>query len=212
MVINIEIIYIVYNNFNHEAAIIDPACEISIIDNVIDKYKIRLSKILITHTHIDHVRTVNEILHKYNAEVYISNTEFEYYKYRCDNMICLNDDEKIAFGDCYIKCIETPGHTYGSSCYLIGDMLFTGDTIFIEGCGECNGDGASPYKMYFSIRKLKSTILGSTKIYPGHTYFTQPGKTMSYIRENNLYFIIDNIDEFVDFRMREGQKGLYEFI
>lgn len=205
-------IYIVYDEITKDAFIVDPSCDITIINSTIRQYGLNLKYVLITHAHIDHVRTVNDIIYDYDTVVYISKKECTFYKFFCKNLICINENSKISFGNNEILCIETPGHTYGSVCYQLDNMLFTGDTVFIEGCGECIGQGASAQKMYFSIEKLKSIISDATHIYPGHTYYTQPGETMEFVKDNNMYFMFDNINDFISFRTRTNQKGLYEFI
>ncbi|WP_268964163.1 MBL fold metallo-hydrolase, partial [Paenibacillus sinensis] len=78
-------------------------------------------------------------------------------------------------GDTQITCILTPGHTYGSACYLTSDHLFTGDTVFIEGCGLCDTVGGDPEQMFHSIQRIKSAINPMVQIFPGHSYGKNPG-------------------------------------
>ncbi|WP_207642628.1 MBL fold metallo-hydrolase [Ruminiclostridium josui] len=114
-------------------------------------------------------------------------------------------------GETSIKNIHTPGHTFGSTCYLVDGNLFTGDFIFIEGCGICTSNGASAREMYTSIQKIKSNISLETRIFPGHSYGKPPGYPLKYLFENNIYFQIDDVDKFIAFRQRKGQKGIFNF-
>lgn len=86
--------------------------------------------------------------------------------------------------------ILTPGHTAGGICFLLKDSLFTGDTIFMEGCGICNLDGGSPEKMFESIQKLKGFVSNDIKVFAGHSYGRQQGIKWKELLSENLYLAI----------------------
>ncbi len=203
-------VYIIVNKLSSSAAIIDPACDLCEITDAISRWNISLDKVLLTHSHEDHIRRVNDLVALYNCDVYISKMEADYYFYDCNNLQLFEDEDVLNVGDTRISCLLTPGHTAGSTCFLVESELFTGDTVFIEGCGICTGLGGSVKSMYQSVQKLKKRIDEHIKIYPAHTYGALPGCSMEYIKHNNIYFGFDE-KQFVEFRMRKNQKNLFQF-
>ncbi|MFC1667954.1 MBL fold metallo-hydrolase [Chlamydiota bacterium] len=203
--------YLVINTESRETVIIDPSWQTEKIDKKIHELNLYPKAILITHSHFDHAGSVDYLTKKYGLNVYMSKDEIDYYGFHCSNLVALKDDEIIPFGTSGIKPILTPGHTKGGMCYLIDGNYFTGDTIFTEGCGICWGDGADPREMYSSIQKIKKNISSETKIFPGHSYGEEPGKPFSYLLKNNIYININSEEEFISFRMRKNQSGLFNF-
>lgn len=202
-------VYLICDIKTRYTAIVDPGCNMQQIYDVCNKNKLIITDILITHNHEDHVRLVDDIISKFNVNVHISASEAKNFGYYCDKMIIHNDEDVIWLGDTKIHCLLTPGHTLGSTCYLIKESLFSGDTIFIEGCGMCDLQGAK--QMYKSLNAIKNRIEDNVRVYPGHTFDALPGKTFSYLKENNIYFNIDNEDDFISFRTRKNQHNLYMF-
>lgn len=204
-------VYIISDIATKKALIIDPACKIDQINEIINKYNLDLKMILLTHCHQDHIRQVDRLVSMYGVTVYVSRQEKEYYSFFCENMATFEDEQIIYLGETSIKCIVTPGHTAGSACFLLSKSIFTGDTIFIEGCGLCTSDGGSAEQMYNSIQRIKIYVNDNINVYPGHTYYAEPGKTISYVKNNNIYFVIENKESFISFRMRKQQFNLFDF-
>ena len=203
--------YFVFDRDSKDGVIIDPAGDLEQIESHISDHHVNLSKVLLTHYHFDHVYLTNTLARRYNIQVLMNKIEIDYYGFNCRNLFAIDDSETIFIGQCKVNVIHTPGHTKGSTCYLIGNNLFTGDTLFIEGCGLCFGEGANPNEMFDSLQQLKSRIDSHTFIYPGHSYGQGPGKRFDYLLKNNIYLQIDNRDHFVSFRMREKQYNLFAF-
>ncbi len=204
--------YIVIDTLSKQAAVIDPAWEMAKIVSVVEGYEVRLSKILVTHSHHDHVNLVEPLVELYNSAVFMSRQEIDYYRYSCKNLNALRDGEKVDLGETKIGSVLTPGHSAGSTCFSLPDAIFTGDTIFTEGCGVCFLPGGSPYKMFDSIQKVKKLISTDTLVFPGHSYKFEPGKNTEFLMEYNIYFQIEDRELFADFRMRQGNAGKRMFI
>lgn len=83
-----------------------------------------------------------------------------------------------------IKSLSTPGHTNGCTSFVIGDMLFSGDVLFIRKTGRTDFQQGSPEKIYHSIKDKMYTLPDDTKVYPGHDY---AGHMMSTIGEEKRY-------------------------
>lgn len=203
--------YLIVNKKCKSAVIIDPAWEYQTVKQLIAETGAELKAVLLTHSHFDHVNLAGKLVDEFKAHVYISGLEAEYYNFRCKNLHFLIDMEYIRLGDINITCILTPGHTLGSICYYMDDCLFTGDTVFIEGCGICSLNGSNPVDMYKSIQRIKRMVNNKTRIFPGHSFGESPGKTIDYVSEKNIYFQIDEIKHFVEFRMRQNQRDLLKF-
>lgn len=195
--------YIILDKATNTAAIIDPAWELTKIINMLDNLRTYLEIIMLTHSHYDHVNLVKPLIKKYNTAVYMSKKEIDYYRFKCRNLHELNDMDNISIGETEISCLLTPGHTAGGMCYLLTDSLFTGDTIFIEGCGICTFRGGSAEQMFESIQRIKSVVPLYVRVYPGHSYGKSPGHALDYLMTENIYFQIER-QYFLNFRMRKG--------
>ena len=168
-----------------EAVIIDPSAPaISIIKSLVQE-QLSLKAILLTHGHIDHMLglaglraacpDVPVMIHADDAEMLTDgekNASHLFFKTpkefsAPDKMLISGDTVKI--GKKTISLIHTPGHTYGSVCFQIGGLLFTGDTLMANGYGRCDLYGGSPEKMHYTLIKLATlNEKGSYVIYPGH--------------------------------------------
>ncbi len=204
-------IYVVVDRVTREAAIIDPAWDIKGIVNLLGDIGAKLTTILLTHSHFDHVNLVKSLLKEFNPRVYMSAEEISFYGFNCPNLNSFHHLDTINLGYTDITFISTPGHTAGGACYLLSGSIFTGDTIFIEGCGICSSKGGSPEKIFESIQYIKTILNPKVQVYPAHSYGKKPGYPLSYLMENNIYFLIDKKDIFISFRMRKNQKNLFEF-
>ena len=96
----------------------------------------------------------------------------------------LRDGDVIELGNEKITVIHTPGHTKGSSCFLAGDTLITGDTVFADGYGRCDLYGGDIMKMRGSLKRLRDLDPNLT-IYPGHGAENRLGAAL----DNTAYLI-----------------------
>lgn len=203
--------YLIVDKRTRKAAIIDPAWNLDEIMNIIQKKSAKLSSILLTHSHHDHVQLVEPLVEIFNPKVYMSQLEIYDYGYHCNHLNELYDNDFIMLGDTAISCLLTPGHTAGSMCYMLSHHVFTGDTVFMEGCGYCGGIGGSADQMFDSFQKVIAKVPSHCLVYPGHSYGWPLGKPLAQVRKDNLYFQLDKREYFVKFRMRRQQRGLFDF-
>lgn len=185
-----------------EAFIVDPAWELRKIQQCIEEEQVTLTMVLLTHAHFDHVNLAGTIARKYGVPVYIGEIEKEYYRYHCRGIRGVRDGERIEMGNTFIQCMSTPGHTKGGISYLCNGHFFTGDTLFIEGCGICNTKGGSAEEMFETFQRLRNEISSDTYVYPGHQYKYEPGQQMEFITGYNVYFRFTNKEDFAAFRNR----------
>ncbi len=134
----------------------------------IGRRQMKLTHILITHRHADHTGGVRELKTSTNCVVYAGAE-----KWLAGVDTALSDGETFEIGPLTVRCIATPGHTVNSVCYFLSGgtlsapVLFTGDTLFVCGCGRLfEADGKT---MLASLRKL-AELPDETLVYPGHDY------------------------------------------
>ena len=94
----------------------------------------------------------------------------------------IEEGRKLSLDDLTIKVIETPGHSLGGVCYLCGEVIFAGDTLFRETVGRCDLYGGNFDTLRQSLAKL-AALEGDYTVYPGHGDST----TLAYERQNNPY-------------------------
>ena len=92
----------------------------------------------------------------------------------------VSDGDEFFIGDTKIKAISTPGHTQGGMSYLIGDKLFSGDTLFQASVGRCDLPGGDLKQIANSIKNKLFTLPDETEVYPGHGAKTTIGFEKKY--------------------------------
>lgn len=142
-----------------------------------------------THVHADHLTGAAYLAEKTGAKTAIGEhvvkvqTMFKALFNLGDDFKCdgsqfdklFTDNEVIKLGDLSCQVFHTPGHTPACVCYLIGNTLFTGDTLFMpdSGTARCDFPGGSAEDLFKSIRRLYDSVPESTRCFVGHDY--QPG-------------------------------------
>jgi glyoxylase-like metal-dependent hydrolase (beta-lactamase superfamily II) len=113
-----------------------------------------------------------------------------------DLSLCESGDE-IAVGAQRIRLLHTPGHTPGSQCFLVGDSLISGDTLFIGGCGRVDLPGSDPAQMYDSLVNKLRALPDDTVLYPGHDYAERPTSTIGQEKQRNPYMRFKRLEDFL---------------
>ena len=177
--------------------IVDLGGDADYLLNFLKDHKLRLTKILITHGHFDHIGGVEEVRKKTGAEVYIhaedakmlNSKEYSlaagmsFIKYTpVTDWTAVLGDSCINDGDLSFKVIHTPGHSEGSVCYVCEDVIFSGDTLFRCSVGRTDFPGSNPLDMQNSLRKL-DLLEGDYKVLPGHNSPT----TLNFERKMNPF-------------------------
>ncbi len=172
--------FIVKDDETHKAIIIDPAFNPSRIIKESSGYEIEY--IIITHAHIDHLMALDELKKVTNARIVISNQEnaslndahlnlsdlMEIPSVTSKADITVNDGDTLPFANTEIKFILTPGHTAGSMCVFVDDVIFSGDTLFNRTIGRCDLPGGCYDELIKSIKEKLFVYPENTTVYPGH--------------------------------------------
>tara|TARA_B100000427_G_scaffold309523_1_gene298612 strand:- start:309 stop:1007 length:699 start_codon:yes stop_codon:yes gene_type:complete len=196
-----NIIYIITDNKSKESAIIDPAWDMSEVYKYIDQNNLVLKKILLTHSHHDHINAIDEILTSYDLEIHINKKEKVFWKKEYDSFVINHGGDTIKLGETEIRSLHTPGHTPGSTCYHIGDDLIAGDTLFVFGCGRCDLHGGNPEEMFNTLKDIKMSLDPKTIILPGHNYSIKRESTLEEELQGNPFMKFNNLNKFIDYRM-----------
>lgn len=177
----------VIGKIGNDCVLIDIGSTGDEIYEYIESHYERVSAILLTHAHFDHIRGLTKFLkhykNRYDIPVYLASEDaplltdpnINSSKMTNENVqvdidtIPVEDGEEIKLRNYHIKVIKTPFHTAGSVCYLFDDdnALFTGDTLFAGSIGRTDMPTSEPEKTEGSLRKicqLRDTLV----IYPGH--------------------------------------------
>lgn len=187
--------YIVSDD-NKNTAIVDCTGAIAPYVEYIEENNLNVSHILLTHGHFDHIGCVTAMKEKYGCKIVVADLEKEFLtdtKLNCafmggssvtapDADILVKDGDEISVGDMVFKVVETPGHTVGSVCFLVGDSMFSGDTLFQGSCGRTDLPTGDWDTIVESLKKLKE-LEGDFTVYSGHGATT----TLNGERMSNPY-------------------------
>ncbi|MGL5759516.1 MBL fold metallo-hydrolase [Plesiomonas sp.] len=198
--------FIIYDEKTGDAVVIDPGWDALFIINYLNDHLLTCRGIFVTHTHADHVHAADEISMALDCPIFMSHQEVTVSGYTQANLITFSENTLIKCGSVVCHTLLTPGHTSGTSCFLIGHRLFTGDTLFIEGCGLCSGPDGSVNQMFTSLQFLLATIPDDVLVYPGHMYTEPLGQPFGKIKERNAYLRITNQKMFEFFCGRPARN------
>jgi glyoxylase-like metal-dependent hydrolase (beta-lactamase superfamily II) len=121
--------------------------------------------ILITHNHMDHLGAFSEL--KSRLGVPVAAHPLDAKRLPSPPDILLNDGDTVSFGRIALKVLHTPGHTPGSLCFLTGQYLISGDTLFPGGPGKTRTP-ADLRQIIESITKKIFVLPDDTQVHPGH--------------------------------------------
>lgn len=175
--------YLVADEPSLVAVMIDAGGPVQPLLALIDERGYRLSHVLLTHHHHDHVAELEQVISRHpGAEVLIHPLERELVPAAGGD---LNPGEALSVGGLDIEPLHTPGHTLGMVSLLVnGSDLFTGDTLFKGSVGGVRAPGHTTYAdLRSSIMDTLLTLPAQTRIHPGHTDPTTVGDEL----ENNRF-------------------------
>ena len=153
------------------AAVIDPGGDPAPVTELIENSGCRLRAVLLTHGHDDHTEGAFRLADSFDAPVIIGRGDA--YRLGREPDMELDGGETLRFGEIELEVIAAPGHTEGGMCYLMGDILFAGDTLFRQSVGRTDMPGGSWPTLEETLTKLKERFGGSdVRIVPGHGEMT----------------------------------------
>ncbi len=187
--------YFILNEDSGEGFVIDPGTDADGTIKFATEKGIKLVAVLLTHTHFDHASCCYQ-LQQNSIKIFVSNDEeigLRDDKYNLSSKFYIdfkplfadktfNDKDKFTVAGISVEVILTPGHSIGSACFIIGDNLFTGDTLMCGTIGRDDlylGDG---FALMQSLKKI-TNLTKNYNVYSGHGEDT----TLNYEKNYNPY-------------------------
>ncbi|MGQ0824210.1 MAG: MBL fold metallo-hydrolase [Actinomycetota bacterium] len=199
----VNFVYLVGDRETGDAVAIDPAYGVAELVELLGADGMRLSGVLVTHWHPDHVggdlmgwsiEGLAELLALPGASAPVHVQAPEAFGVKrvtgiSDSDLVLHDSgDVVHVGSVPITLIHTPGHTPGSQCFFVDGRLVSGDTLFLDGCGRTDLPGGDADEIYYSITQRLAHIPDDAVLYPGHRYSPKPHLPMRVVRERNYVF------------------------
>jgi glyoxylase-like metal-dependent hydrolase (beta-lactamase superfamily II) len=190
---------IIGDEASREAMVIDPGDDIADVLAVVQKHKLKVKQIVITHAHIDHVGGAMKLREATGAPILLNQNDYALLKIldvqaawlgmrdpgavKIDRSVV--DQETVQAGSLIATVMHTPGHTEGSICiyFPAEKKLIAGDTLFAGSIGRTDLPGGSFEKIMRSIREKVLSLPDETSVLPGHG----PTTTIAEERENNPF-------------------------
>lgn len=186
-----------------EAAVIDPAPEsFSEIHQYLIQKNLKLQKILLTHSHWDHIADVSKFKNHYKIPVFVHTLDAPNVQQPgIDGLPCwlnipplqpdilIEEGIQISLGRLTFHVLHTPGHSIGSVCFFEPNqlVLFSGDTLFKGSFGNISFPTSKPDSMWISLKKL-SKLPPETRVFPGHGPSTTIGKEVVWLSDAEKLF------------------------
>jgi len=184
---------------SREAIVIDPGDDIAEIQAILAKHQLRVTAIVITHAHIDHIGGAQKLKAATGAPVYMNARDQDLYDHldmqanwlgmetpeQTEIDVSAKEGDRIALGVAEFQILETPGHTQGSLSVLIPaeNKLIAGDTLFRDSIGRTDLPGGDSRQILRSIHDKLMPLDDSVVVIPGHGANTTIGRE----RERNPF-------------------------
>jgi glyoxylase-like metal-dependent hydrolase (beta-lactamase superfamily II) len=186
-----------------QCAIIDPGCGIAteqkILSNFIQQNNLKVSLLLNTHCHIDHILGNQYVANKYNLPLHLHEKELFTYKDTDrwaamfglpkfeipERLAFLTEGDELFFGNTMLKVLFTPGHSVASVSFYEenSQTLISGDVLFYESIGRTDLPGGNFEILANSIKNVLYKLPNETKVYSGHG----PETTIGHEKKNNQH-------------------------
>ena len=178
--------YLIREEQSKSCCVIDPGGNANKVLTYLDENGLTLEAILLTHGHFDHVGAVKELYEKTLCKVYLHTDDLMlpeslsagplFYTHEYD------EGDVLELAGLTIRVMHTPGHTEGSVCLLVDDVIFSGDTLFSHSCGRTDLPGGDWATITKSLARL-ANLEGNFWVYPGHG----PSTTLRDEKKYNPY-------------------------
>jgi glyoxylase-like metal-dependent hydrolase (beta-lactamase superfamily II) len=161
--------YLLHDAATRDAVMVDTGYHPAVMLDLLEKRKLRLAAVCLTHGHVDHAGGLDAILSRHPVPVYIGEADWNllHWKPSASLRKFANDGDTVQVGTKTLSFLATPGHTPGGMCYRAGDFVFVGDTLFAGSIGRANPASLYPVHLQ-SVRERLLTLPDSAALFPGH--------------------------------------------
>jgi len=190
--------YLLASRRGGEALIIDPVLErVDRYLQLVKELELKLVKAVDTHLHADHITGLGALRdHTRCITVMGEQSSVDVVSMR------VAEGDRVQIEGLSLDVLYTPGHTDDSYSYLLGDRVFTGDTLLIRGTGRTDFQNGDPRAQYDSLFNKLLKLPDETMVYPAHDY---KGDTVSTIGEEKRFnprLQVRSVDQYVDLMNR----------
>lgn len=167
--------YILIDEESKKTAVIDPGEDADRILAALREEDSQVEYILLTHGHYDHTTAVPELhaalpqarIYIHQADANGAGSKLFPLASQVEDLLLYDEGDTLALGGLTIQVLHTPGHSPGSVTLQVGDVLFSGDTLFAGSCGRTDLQGGSYEQMMASLKRL-GELEGDFRVLPGH--------------------------------------------
>lgn len=173
-----------------QGVVVDPGDEGMRIYRWVTEMGIEITRILLTHGHLDHIGAVDELRERFGCPVLIHSRDAEMLTDARKNLSAyfgpglsfkaadgfLQDGQILTVGNKSLKVLHTPGHSPGSVCFLTDEGVISGDTLFAGSIGRTDFPGGSLDELLRGVETKLLTLPDDTPVYPGHGESTSIGR------------------------------------
>jgi hydroxyacylglutathione hydrolase len=204
-----NLVYLVGDSDSRRAWLVDPTWDVGGLLRNVEAAGFTPAGVLLTHWHPDHaggdlyglqVEGAACVRERTGVPVFAHRDEAAWLArtsgLRESDLTYFGSDQVLELGAVRARCLHAPGHTGGSTCFLVWEegapadrprTLLSGDVLFVGACGRVDLPGSDPREMYRSLHERLAALPDDTVVYPGHDYGERPASTMGEERRANPY-------------------------
>lgn len=212
-------VYLVGDSDARRAWLVDPTWDVDGLLRKVETAGFRLAGVLLTHWHPDHaggdlyglqIEGAARVRERTGVPVHAHRDEAEWLArtsgLRPADVTYFDSDQVLALDAVRARCLHAPGHTGGSTCFLVWEdgapadrprTLLSGDVLFVGACGRVDLPGSDPREMYRSLRERLAGLPDDTAVYPGHDYGPRPASTLGEERRANPYLNFASLESWL---------------
>lgn len=182
--------YIIGDPETRTGAVIDPSYAPGRVHEQATALDLTIRYVLNTHGHHDHTNG-NEEMERLTGRKALGFGSVD-----DETGIRIEHEAELPLGKLVVRVIHTPGHTDDSVCYLCGDALFTGDTLFVGKIGGTDF-GRQAVTQFHSLRERLLSLDDEIRVFPGHDVGESPESTIGRERSTNPFLMRESYDDFL---------------
>jgi hydroxyacylglutathione hydrolase len=216
-------VYLVGDSDSRRAWLVDPTWDADGLLRNVEAAGFALAGVLLTHWHPDHaggdlyglqVEGAARVRERTGVPIHAHREEATWLArsagLREADLTFFASGQVLELGAVRARCLHAPGHTGGSTCFLVWDdgapadrprTLLSGDVLFVGACGRVDLPGSDPREMYLSLHERLTPLPDDTVVYPGHDYGERPTSTLGEERRTNPYLNFASLESWL------GQMG-----
>jgi hydroxyacylglutathione hydrolase len=196
----VNFVYAIGDRSTGECVLVDPAYAVSDLLDVVAADDMRVTGVLATHYHPDHIggsmmgmeiQGIAALLSQVSCPIHVNAAEVPWVVRTSgvseSDLVAHESGDRITVGEISIELIHTPGHTPGSQCFMVDGRLVAGDTLFLDGCGRTDLPGSNAEHMMQSLSRL-SKVDDDVVLFPGHRYSVASSAQMGAVKASNWVF------------------------